>query len=345
MDAGPNNVTGPSGTFSGPGRAFGDLSAVAAAIYPRTGSRFALRIEIQKAGGYQSLVWIPTVIANRWQNVQPDPATTAFDLYNDNDLTAPVGTTTLAAAQKTYPTNNFTISFLSWGCGSTAASKVHLDIATFLLGGSLFQYDFDAQPSTTTLSASRSRLTSGQSVTLSTVATVTYDVGQPAVPATSARLQLWRRPAGGTWKKYATTSADDQGRASIRLVPTSIAEYQWRFPTTGSTAPSRSAIKRVDVAAKVTGELLDDRLRKGERPVAVGKATPGKSGATVTLWRTSSTGRTKLGTATVKSNGMYKVPGKVITISGAQTWKLQVTVPAGRGTLAGTSPTMKARIN
>jgi hypothetical protein len=98
----------------------------------------------------------------------------------------------------------------------------------------------------------------------------------------------------------------------------------------------------VKVHTKVTSRIVDAILTRGQTLVVRGGTTPAKPGVTATLWRKTSAGPVKLDTATVDTNGTYKLT-EVASTRG--TWKVYVTVPAATGNLAGESPLRSAGVN
>jgi len=160
-----------------------------------------------------------------------------------------------------------------------------------------------------------------------------------------APIQLWAKPSGKSYAKIATVPADTSGNASKTVAPRVGTTYQWRFPSMGANQPSQSPTKAVGVRAKVTAELVDESVHKGQRLVVVGKVTPDKGGVRATFYRDSATGQIKLGSALVRSDGTYRIASGVISTSGSQTWKVYVKVPAEGGNLAGKSPVLTAHIN
>lgn len=83
-----------------------------------------------------------------------------------------------------------------------------------------------------------------------------------------------------------------------------------------------------------TGDGAEATLR------ARGTVFPAKPGATVTLWRTTASSTTKVGSATVQANGSYAI-NRTVTKG---TWRVHVTVPASTGNLAGKSVTRTATV-
>ena len=335
MTAATGSVTGPVGTFN----TLSALTFLGARVWETPGSTFAFTITIQTGPPYLTLVWAPAPTEGSWQTVIPDFDTTVWKIYNYETGVDTGGTTTLAAAKTTYASNNWEPGFVSWGC--SAGSDVFLDAAQVTAGLVVDQfYNFEAQPTAVTMTASATTVTFGQKVTLRTHGTW---LGSPVYEG--APLQLWAKPSGKAWAKIATVLADASGNAAKIVAPRVGTTYQWRFASQGSNQPSASPLKAVAVKAKVTAELLDTTVHKGQRLVVVGKVTPDKGGVRATLFRSSATGQIKLGSVLVRNDGTYRITSSVVTASGSQIWSLYVKVPDEGGNLSGKSPIFKAQIN
>lgn len=334
MNAAVGQLSGTGSTFVN----FSTLQTLQAVVWETAGSKFEFRIDVVTDSGYRTLIWAPNPADGQWALAQPNFASTSWNIH-DTTTGALLGTTTLDAYQTAWPAKNWSPKVVSAGCA--AASTVYLDALYVGAGATVDRiYNFEAQPTTVSMSATKSTLVFGQQVTLSSDAT---QMGF-ALPE-GVGIDLWMKPAGKPWSKHSTILTNAEGRVSKTLTPKVTTEYQWRFPSYGANEPSKSTVKKVGVKAKVTIELLDDRLRRGDRMKAVGKATPNKQGVTATLWRQSATGNIKLGTATVRSDNTYRIVSSIITARGSATWKVFVTVPAEGGNLPGKSPLVSARIN
>ena len=246
-----------------------------------------------------------------------------------------VGSDTVAAFADRDPVNdNATGATLSIRQVNSGATLL-VDTVRVSTGDPGTTYDFEAPLTATTMITSTTTLTAGRRFLLGTRVT------QGAAPLVGAPVELWVRAFGeGDFTLITTRSTDATGRASLSRAPTRRTEYQWRYAGNDLRTQSRSPVATIRVRTRVTLQLVDDTLSPGGTLRARGTTFPAKPGATVTLWRTTASGTTKIGTATVQADGSYAINRTVTT----GTWRVHVTVPASGGNLAGTSVTHTATV-
>jgi len=148
-----------------------------------------------------------------------------------------------------------------------------------------------------------------------------------------AVLDLWAKPYGEAWRRVTSDTSDSGGRVSVRRAPVKLTYYQWRYAGEAGRDPSVSNTVTIKVATRIGLALADSCIASGQRVVASGRTRPAKPGHTVVLWSHRPTGRTKLASSTVRSDGTYRI--RKVMRSGS--YSLYVTVAGGGGNLAGTS--------
>lgn len=216
-----------------------------------------------------------------------------------------------------------------------ATGSVLVDTVRVSTGDPGTTYDFEAPLTTTTMTASKSTITAGGSVLLST------KVSDGPEPLAGVPAVLWAKAFGeSAFSMVAAVPTDAEGRASLSRAPARRTEFQWRFPGTDLQTSSQSPIAAVGVRTRVTLTLLDASLSPGQTLRARGTTFPAKPGVTATLWRTTASGRTRIGSAIVKVDGSYAI-NRTVTKG---TWRVHVTVAASGGNLVGTSVTRTATV-
>lgn len=198
--------------------------------------------------------------------------------------------------------------------------------------GSVTTIDGERLRSITTMLSKSSTTTAGRSVSLRGTVDVRFSEGAP--------LDLEMRAFGSsTWSRVTTVTSDPETAiATLAVRPLRQTSYRWRFQEVDSTAGSVSGEIIVKVRTALTAKVLDNTLKLGKRLVVKGKTTPAKPGAKVKLYRKTATGKVKIATGLVASDGTYRVKWRT-TRRG--TMKVFTTIAAQSGNLAGTSPKRK----
>lgn len=220
---------------------------------------------------------------------------------------------------------------------TTTTGTTFIDAFTLTSGGADNPLDFEGTappPGTSarlTIGASRSSLTAGQAVTLTTHETV------GGAAATSGNVDLYAKASGASsYTKVGSATVNGNGNASLTVRPKKTTVYQWRAG--GATSPTRT----VGVRTALTITIADTTLHKGQQLVVTGRTVPAKPGFTVTLHRRTASGTSVLGTGVVTTTGSFKITK---TLKSAGTYKVYATIPAGGGNLAGTSVTRSATVS
>jgi hypothetical protein len=216
-------------------------------------------------------------------------------------------------------------------CNTFSTGHLYVDHISF---GGADTYDFEPSPaSSLTSTASKSKITVGQAVTLGTLlrrAGVAYN-GEGG----SAGVTLQAKPAGAS--AFTDTAdivaVDVTGHASSTQHPSVTTAYRWVYGGDHNTAASISPTVTVQVARALTIHVLDKTLTSSQKLVAYGTEKPAKAGSTVTLWRRNGSGATKLGRATVQSDGSL---AKYVDMPKGS-WSVYVTSPAETRYAAGKS--------
>lgn len=262
-----------------------------------------------------------------WRTVDVGGATYSWGKYNatTGQLVAGGGSATVAAFTAANG-NGDGYFVLGFGCNS---QTVNLDAFRIGSPGSVTTYDLEAQKTKLAIAAPTAT-TAGTAVTVSgrLQAIPTNDMA-------GQRVRLEAKAYGSsTYKFVGEDLSDASGRVSLKVKPTKQTYYRWRFVEIDSSLGSLSAPDLVRVRTAVTATVVDRTLRLGQRLVVTGKTTPAKPGYRATLWRASSSGPVKVGSALISASGSYRVAATVRKVG---KWTVWVTVPAATGNLAGTS--------
>jgi hypothetical protein len=186
--------------------------------------------------------------------------------------------------------------------------------------------------STLTNQASRTEITYGVLVTLST------DLTANSAPLANATVTLKARqyPAT-TFSDVTSLQTNAQGEASFAVKPAKRTDYKWVFGGNEVATGSESAWQTVKVHTKVNMHLRDSTISAGQRAVLVGSTMPPKPGATATVYRTTIGGATsKWFTGTVASDGTFRLSKRV---PGTLKYRVYVAVARHSGNLRGVSAT------
>jgi hypothetical protein len=186
-------------------------------------------------------------------------------------------------------------------------------------------YDFEPATQVVAMATPATTITAGGSATI--LGTVT-DHG---TLAPGVAVDLLARPwNSATWSRAGSAVSNRLGQLVLTVAPRRATDYRWSPP-----APIPDSQKtRVNVRTALPLAVADATLRAGQTLVVTGRTVPARPGATVTLRRRTSSGAVALATGVVSATGTFRIT-KVLRTTG--TWKVLVTIPAGDGTLAGTS--------
>jgi hypothetical protein len=220
---------------------------------------------------------------------------------------------------------------LVMGCGG---GKVDFD--KFVVGktGNITTYDFEELTTVTTMTTASSTILAGRSKVLGGKLV-------PAFPDAPMRLEA-KKFGSTTWTLVAAPhTGSEGGTVSFTVKPLTQTSYRWVFAGSSSASGSVSKAITINVKLAVTAQPVAKVVTLGKAIKITGKVTPAKPGHLVTLWKKTATGKVKLGTAIIRSDGTYVASTKATKVG---TWKLLVTVPAQSGNLAGTSPTVSVSV-
>lgn len=169
---------------------------------------------------------------------------------------------------------------------------------------STFALAVPAQPRKTAVGIARSTsvTTYGKSVKvtgrLTDAATSKPVIGMP--------VALYAKPAGKSWTKIATATTNASGRVGKTLKPASNTEYAWKSGRTSTWQSRQSATRAVGVRAAVTINPSTTTALPGTTVELRGSVAPKHAGQTVVLQRRTSTGWSKVKTATLYSTSTYR---------------------------------------
>jgi hypothetical protein len=235
-----------------------------------------------------------------------------------------------------------TSAYLAAGtCNGFTASTVYVDnFRVNRSGGDTQVFDFEPRLATnTSMSATRSTITSGGSTTLST----TLRHNSKVLPGRTMFLLAKKYGDAGYTQVGTGVTTNSNGVARKTVSPATNTTYQWYFKGDRNYRPVASPFRSIGVMAKVTLTLFDSTLRPGQTLVATGRISPAKVDKVATLWRKTASGPVKLGSVTLtQTDGTYQITR---TLSARGTYKVFVTVPAATGNLKGTSPVRTATVS
>lgn len=329
MTAGPDDFTAVGKDVP----SLGSITTWSMAVRP-SNLDAVLIADVQTPGGMYSLLAPAGAPTGSWTQVNALTAT--FQVF-DVQAGQPTGETTTIPGWNSlgHGDGQASVALADAPCAFGSGmppTTINVDAWSFGIGVQpATTYDFEAGTQLAlTMSATSSTITAGRSTTLRTTATLGSD------PAAGRSVDLYAKPAGAsTYSLVDSAVTNSSGVASMTVSPTHNTTYQWR--SGDLTSPD----KTVKVRTKVTAKAADATLRPGQTLSVQGLLTPTKPGYTVTLWRTTSSGRSKLATGVDRSDGRYTITKK-LTKSG--TYKVYVTVPAGDGNVAGKSALVTVKV-
>ena len=321
-----------SGLASIGGRDLNDLAATFEGSFRSSFGGTAVAFVAQLSSGWHGGATVP-LTANTWTSV--DFTQLPFTWTNGIDTES----NTIAGFIAVHGAGTAGSVVGAADCENSTTGTVFVDDLRIGAGTDTQIFDFEPLlPTAVTATASKSTITIGGSVKLST--TLTSD----GTPLASRPVELFHKPFGqSSYTTLGTVDTNASGIASLTLFPKKNTSYQWRYGgDTQEYDASQSPIRSVGVRARVTIALADATLKPGQTLVVTGKVTPAKTGFVATLWRKTATGKVKLASTTmVRADGSYRI-AKTLTAKG--TYKLFVTVPAAQGNLAGSSPIRTATV-
>jgi hypothetical protein len=281
------------------------LSIQADAYDTDTDTMYTAYRELSRTGGWTT-VNVLTDDTSTYEVFQSPPASDPLD-----DMTWDEWTAYASAAE------GVRLSIFVNTCGESKPAAVYLD-GVYIGSDPAYLYDFEESPlAAATISASKSKVVYGGTVTLKS--TLTGD----ASPVSNASMQLWAKQA--SWSSYrhvADATTNDNGVASKTVTPKMNTTYQWRFVGDLERQPANSGTRAVGVARKLTIKAADTTLRKTQELKVSGTEKPAKAGSIVSVWRDGA--RTvKIGSATVHKDG---------------TWSLSADIPKGTFAVFAKSP-------
>jgi hypothetical protein len=235
-----------------------------------------------------------------WQVADLLAATLAFYPYTGgtgNSQTYAQYLATYPNAQVNYGTFYATGNCISGNADLTA----YLDDWRIGLNGTTTVYDFEAPRVTISFPAPVSRIVAGQPVHLTATAAT------EGSSLAGGSVQLWAKPAGGTYTKAGTYPLNESLTATATQHPKVSTRYQWRRPADSGHAPSRSVERTVKVATRLTLNVADTTLSADQRLKAGGTTTPVAKGAVVKLWKKRAGADLLLARTTTASDGTWHI--------------------------------------
>ena len=333
LRAGASDIEGFERSFP----TFSDLASLGAWVREDAGSGFAFRVTVDTGAGLRSLVWRPEALAEpTFHGVSPYLNSSLWTIYDGASTGTSYGTTTLEDYQRLHPDRPFTVGVVSWGCD--AESTIYLDRLGFQVNGVFYSYDFEPEPASISIAADRKVLTFGRELTVTGTA---RDMDGALL---DGHVRLVANPVDHMAFEVGALDTTD-GLAEIVDTPEFTTTYRWELAGEGVHGAALSAARTVVVRSRVSAELLDASVRKGQRVKVAGKVAPGWRGLEATLWRRTADGRVRLGTTRTDADSTFTVRSAVISTSRSATWQVYVTVPATDHNAAGRSGTLSVTVN
>lgn len=299
--------------------------------------RAALRVTLADDSTWIGEAVVRNLTVNTWQLA--DARAVSF-LWVEQGEGNGVENRTIAGFRNAHGAGTVDGYLAAGGCTAFSTSTVYVDNFRISKGNDTQVFNFEPRlSSSTSISASRSSITNGSSLTLST--TLRHDAR--LLPGRKMYLLAKRAGDIGFSQVGSAVFTNSNGVARKTVSPTKNTTYQWYFGGDANYRPATSPLKFVGVRARVSLTLADSTLRPGQTLVATGRISPAKVDSVATLWRKTSTGKVKLNSITLsETDGTFRIT-KVL--SGGGTYKVFVTVPAAKGNLAGTSPIRTATVS
>lgn len=212
----------------------------------------------------------------------------------------------------------YTIGF---GCDG---QPFHMDALQIDSGAGLTTYDLEGLDTSTAIGGDAHTITAGEEVLLT--GAVRHSGSQRLADST---LLLEQRAHGATG--WSTVEVLDAGATdpTVAVSPLVRTTYRWRFVDRPLAEASTSREFRIDVAPRVSADVV----RSDGSPVAVaGTTVPARPGAEAVLWRMTAKGPMRVGRTTSDAKGRYR-----IALRDGSAGRFLVTVAGGRGSLGGKS--------
>lgn len=212
------------------------------------------------------------------------------------------------------------------GCNG---GKFNFDKFSIGSSGNVTVYDFEGLSTTTTMVSKATTIVAGRRVSIAGDLEPTFN---------DATVQLEAKTyASSEWVPVGTVGSGSTGEPfSMAVKPLKQTSYRWTFPGAACCSSSTSEPVVIKVKTALTATRSASAVRPGQGFAINGRSTPAKPGFTATLWRKTASGPVKLKSTTIKADGRY---GFTVRPTKVGKWTMYVTVPAGTGNLAGTSPT------
>jgi hypothetical protein len=315
----PATVTG----FSVRARATGTGSSGRLLIYYRPGSSttdyYVGEAAVTASGDWATLdksdglIWWrhrkPGLLTPEWSPVYtagllpPEPAAKPLSQFVQDKVT---GGSLLASYQL--------------GCGG----GFDIDHLTVTTGSGQADYDLTNQASTSTLTASSTRVGAGGTVRLTGHVVGGFTGATPAGGTT----ELQSAPFGSsTWTTVGPGT-------SFTVKPNGTTSYRLRYSGSPAAGASTSAAVTVQVVTGVVANLQSTSVSRGGTVRLTGRIAPANSGVPVSLQRKVGSTWKTLATTRTTSGGVYSVGAKA-TSEGP--WTVRATAGSVRGNLAGVS--------
>jgi hypothetical protein len=206
------------------------------------------------------------------------------------------------------------------GCGG----GFDIDHLTVTTGSGEADYDLTNQASTTTLSASATKVGAGGSVRLSGRVVGAFTNATPAGGAT----ELQAAPYGSsTWSTVGTGT-------SFTVKPSGTTSYRLHYSGSDAATASTSGAVTVQVVTGVVANLQSSSVARGGVVRLTGRIAPANSGVPVSLQRKVGSSWKTLATTRTTTGGAYSVGAKA-TSEGR--WTVRAAAGSTRGNLAGAS--------
>jgi hypothetical protein len=284
----------------------GSLTAFALSTYVPSGSNAVtaafIAMDSDASDSYDALAALPPATAV-WTTTDLLTATLTWATVNSTTgQITPFGSGTYSQYRTAHPSHNLLgVSLRMDNCSQSQANFLNLDALVIGFAGTTTTYDFEPSlPASLTNSLSPAKSVAGGPVTVK----ATLRSGGEPVAGAAARLFARRAgSAGFTEIPGATTNAS--GVAKSVQHPKVTTTYRWEFNGNNDVVPKRSAGRTVSVATKITLNVVDKTLKRGQDLSVSGKTTPVRAGATVKVWEHHGSTTTKLGSATVNSHGLW----------------------------------------
>lgn len=176
---------------------------------------------------------------------------------------------------------------------------------------------------------------------------LTAILGDGTDPVAGQTLTLSVRPWGApSFVEVGHAVTDAGGSATVWVMLDHNATVRWTFSGSADLAASSLAYV-VPIAPRVSRQVNDRTLRRGQRLVVQGRTFPGKAGCTVKLWRgelrplIAGPRPVRLAAGKVRTDGSYRLAHRFHRTASL---RLAVTVSACAGNARGLSAPVRVRV-